>query len=65
MLCQLDKAYKSPVLIADEYTFQATGHKLTLLLENAGIDYTSCLIQPEDTNDVVVTFVFTLWISAL
>ncbi|QIZ10315.1 sn-glycerol-1-phosphate dehydrogenase [Priestia megaterium] len=48
-----EKSYKHAVLVADENTFNVAGKRLALLFKEAKIDYTLCIISPDENNDVV------------
>lgn len=46
------KGFKRIVLIADENTFQAAGYTLSVLLKSKDLNYSACLIKPDDNGDV-------------
>ena len=47
------KAFKEAVIIADEETFRAAGKELTTHLSTTKVVYSTCILQPDDNNDVV------------
>ncbi|MEY2192699.1 sn-glycerol-1-phosphate dehydrogenase [Neobacillus sp. BF23-41] len=47
------KSFKKAVILADENTFRAAGEELTKHLSTTGVGYSSCLLQPDENNDVV------------
>jgi glycerol-1-phosphate dehydrogenase [NAD(P)+] len=48
-----EKSYKHAVLVADENTFNEAGKNLAHLFKEAKIDYSLCIINPDENNDVV------------
>jgi glycerol-1-phosphate dehydrogenase [NAD(P)+] len=48
-----EKSYKHAVLVADENTFNEAGKMLAHLFKEAKIDYSLCIINPDENNDVV------------
>lgn len=48
-----DKSYNHAVIIADHNTFQTAGKSLSNNLSNANITFSTCLIQPDENNDVI------------
>ncbi|WP_026568002.1 sn-glycerol-1-phosphate dehydrogenase [Bacillus sp. UNC41MFS5] len=47
------KSFKKAVIIADEQTFRAAGEELTKHLSATKVGYSTCLLQPDENNDVV------------
>ncbi|MEH7095726.1 sn-glycerol-1-phosphate dehydrogenase [Neobacillus vireti] len=47
------KSFKKAVIIADEQTFRVAGEKLTNHLSTTKVGYSTCLLQPDENNDVV------------
>ncbi|PFN97300.1 sn-glycerol-1-phosphate dehydrogenase [Bacillus sp. AFS076308] len=47
------KAFKKAVIIADEQTFRAAGEELSKHLSTTKVVYSTCLLQPDENNNVV------------
>src|SRR5215475_3218149 len=47
------KSFKRAVIIADEQTFLAAGEELTNHLSTTKVGYSTCILQPDENNDVV------------
>lgn len=47
------KAFKKAVIIADEHTFRVAGADLTKYLSETNVGYSTCLLKPDENNDVV------------
>ncbi|MBT2657187.1 sn-glycerol-1-phosphate dehydrogenase [Bacillus sp. ISL-18] len=47
------KSFKKAIIIADDQTFRAAGKELTKHLFTTKVGYSTCLLQPDENNDVV------------